>query len=102
MAIDDLINLADKIAQKSDGIAAELYEMTLDKLKELDCAEASKCKLEYSFGKFLLKIKDYEKANKILKGALEHSEANNVSAKNGLSISFSFPFIVYWTFDENL
>lgn len=81
VAIDNLINLADKISQKSDGIAFELYEMTLEKIKGFDCVELSNCKLQYSFGKFLFQIKDYERANKVLKEALEYSDKNNVSGE---------------------
>lgn len=64
---------------KSDGIACEFYEMLLDTMWTIDCAELAKCNLQYSFGKFLVKLKDYERANKILKEALEYSEKHNVS-----------------------
>lgn len=62
-------------------------------MRVIDCAESSKCELQYSFGKFLVKIKDYEKANKILKEALERSEENNVSVvfiRNALGSTFPF------------
>lgn len=78
-AIDNLLRLADEMTKLSDGIACVFYEIMLDKMKEIDCAELSKCTLQYSFGRFLVKVKDYEKANKILKEALERSEENNVS-----------------------
>lgn len=78
-AIYNLIRLADKMTETSDGIACVLYEMILDKLKVIDFAELAKCELQFSYGKFLVKLKDYEKANKILKAVLEYSEENNVS-----------------------
>lgn len=65
----------------------------LDKMREIDCAELSKCTLQYSFGKFLVKIKDYEKANQILKEALERLEENNVSV---LTICNALVLIFHW------
>lgn len=75
----NLIRLADKMTKLSDGIACALYEMILEKMLVIDCAELTKCEVKYSFGKFLVKTKDYEKANKILKEALQRSDENNVS-----------------------
>lgn len=74
-----MLRLADEMTKLSDGIACTFYEIMLDKMREIDCAELSKCTLQYSFGKFLVKIKDYERANQILKEALERLEENNVS-----------------------
>lgn len=77
--IDNLIRLADKMTTKSDGIACELYAIILDKMTTIDGTELSRCELQHSFGKFLVKIKDYEQANRILEEALQYAEQKNVS-----------------------
>lgn len=78
-AFDNLIRLANKIADKSEGIACELYQLILEKMTTADCPKLSKAELQYSFGKYLVKIEDYGQANEILKDALRYSEENDVS-----------------------
>lgn len=63
----------------SERVTCTLYEIILEKVKVGACAELSKCKAQYSFGKLLVKMEEYEKANNILKEALKCSEENIVS-----------------------
>lgn len=67
------------MTEKSVGIACELYRLALEKMKTTDCTELSKAELQFSFGKYLVRIEDYVQANEVLNEALHYSEENNVS-----------------------
>lgn len=84
MAIDNLVHIAQKLTTKSVGIACEFYELVLDKMKATEYSELSKTEVQLSFGKYLVDIKDYEKANGILKDALNYSVENKVREMNSL------------------
>lgn len=62
-------------------VACALYEIILEKIKTTSCAELLKCEVQFSFGKFLVKIEEYERANNVLEEALKYSEENNVSVE---------------------
>jgi len=65
-----------------EPVACVFYEIILEKIKTTSCGELLKCEVQFSFGKFLVKIDDYEKANNVLDAALKYSEENNVSVVN--------------------
>lgn len=73
------------MTEKSVGIACQLYEIILGKLKSVECTELAKADIQLTFGKYLVSIKNYEKANGVLKEALRYSEERNVSRRNSKS-----------------
>ncbi|XP_037041860.1 uncharacterized protein LOC119078442 [Bradysia coprophila] len=79
VAIDNLVRLASKMTKKSVGIACELYEIILDELESVECTELLKADVQFAFGKYLVDIKNFERATGILKEALKYSEERNFS-----------------------
>ena len=77
------------MTEKSVGIACELYEIILDKLNSVECSDLAKADIQLTFGKYLVNIKDYEKANGVLKEALRYSEERTVSRRNS-KLHFDF------------